>query len=67
MTLVLKNVPHLFLYLFDDLIHLTPYDPLSYKTYHICSFTCLMTSGVARAFPGGRAAHPENQNKEENE
>ena len=24
-------------------------------------------SGVARAFPGGRAAHPENQNEEENE
>ena len=25
------------------------------------------TSGVARAFPGGRTAHPENQNEEENE
>ena len=24
-------------------------------------------SGVARAFPGGRAAHPENQIEEENE
>ena len=24
-------------------------------------------SGVARAFPGGRAAHPENQNEEEKE
>ena len=24
-------------------------------------------SGVARAFPGGRAAHPEDQNEEENE
>ena len=24
-------------------------------------------SGVARAFPGGWAAHPENQNEEENE
>ena len=26
-----------------------------------------LDSGVARAFPGGRAAHPENQNEEENE
>ena len=25
-----------------------------------------MSSGVARAFPGGRLAHPENQNEEEN-
>ena len=25
------------------------------------------TSGVARAFPGGRVAHPEGQNEEENE
>ena len=25
------------------------------------------TSGVARAFPGGRLAHPEGQNEEENE
>ena len=24
-------------------------------------------SGVARAFPGGRLAHPESQNEEENE
>ena len=24
-------------------------------------------SGVARAFPGGRVAHPEGQNEEENE
>ena len=24
-------------------------------------------SGVVRAFPGGRAAHPEDQNEEENE
>ena len=23
-------------------------------------------SGVAKAFPGGRLAHPENQNEEEN-
>ena len=23
-------------------------------------------SGVARAFPGGRVAHPENQNEENN-
>ena len=26
-----------------------------------------MGSGVARAFPGGRLAHPEGQNEEENE
>ena len=25
------------------------------------------SSGVARAFPGGRVAHPESQNEEENE
>ena len=25
------------------------------------------TSGIARTFPGGRAAHPEDQNEEENE
>ena len=25
------------------------------------------SSGVARAFPGGRLAHPEGQNEEENE
>ena len=25
----------------------------------------LISSGVARAFPGGRAAHPENQIEEE--
>ena len=24
------------------------------------------SSGVARAFPGGRLAHPENQNEEKN-
>ena len=24
-------------------------------------------SGIARAFPGGRVAHPEGQNEEENE
>ena len=29
----------------------------------IMSATC---SGVARAFPGGRLAHPEGQNEEEN-
>ena len=28
---------------------------------------CLRSSGVARAFPGGQAAHPENQNEEEKE
>ena len=26
---------------------------------------CVITSGVARAFPGGRVAHPEGQNEEE--
>ena len=26
-----------------------------------------ITSGVARAFPGGRLAHPEGQSEEENE
>ena len=26
----------------------------------------LITSGVARAFPSGRLAHPESQNEEEN-
>ena len=28
---------------------------------------CDGTSGVARAFPGGRVAHPESQNEEEDE
>ena len=28
---------------------------------------CLTVSGVARAFRGGRVAHPEDQNEEENE
>ena len=27
----------------------------------------IIISGVARAFPGGRVAHPEDQNEEENE
>ena len=27
----------------------------------------IFVSGVARAFPGGRSAHPEDQNEEENE
>ena len=26
----------------------------------------ILSSGVARAFPGGRLAHPEGQNDEEN-
>ena len=29
-------------------------------------FTVGLGSGVARAFPGGRLAHPENQNEEKN-
>ena len=36
----------------------------------LCALTgrgCLRSSGVARAFPGGQAAHPENQNEEEKE
>ena len=28
---------------------------------------CIATSSVARTFPGGRVAHPESQNEEENE
>ena len=27
----------------------------------------VVSSGVTRAFPGGRLAHPESQNEEENE
>ena len=27
----------------------------------------VLTSGVARAFPGGRVSHPKVQNEEENE
>ena len=34
------------------------FDPLEYIWHH--------SSGVARAFPGGRFAHPEGQNEEEN-
>ena len=29
-------------------------------------YYCTDCSGVARAFPGGRLAHPEGQNEEEN-
>ena len=32
------------------------------QLHHICNDI----SGVARAFPGGRLAHPENQNEEKN-
>ena len=31
-----------------------------------CVVNVKLTSGVARAFTGGRLAHPENQNEEEN-
>ena len=31
-----------------------------------CDNPFLCNSGVARAFPGGRLAHPENQNEEKN-
>ena len=30
-------------------------------------FNCIAVSGVARALPGGRLAHPEGQNEEEHE
>ena len=30
-------------------------------------YVVLVTSGVARTFPGGQAAYPEDQNEEENE
>ena len=36
----------------------------SFKWEDITNEIC---SGVARAFPGGRVAHPESQNEEENE
>ena len=32
----------------------------------VCGFGIHVVSGVARAFPGGRLAHPEDQNEEEN-
>ena len=31
----------------------------------VCT-VCMFFSAVARAFPGGRVAHPEGQNEEEN-
>ena len=31
-----------------------------------CTVTIRAGSGVARAIPGGRLAHPEGQNEEEN-
>ena len=39
---------------------IVPNMPKRLQIYVICS-------GVARAFPGERAAHPEDQNEEENE
>ena len=38
------------------------------KVAHMHFFcTIALSSGVARAFPGGRVTHPECQNEEENE
>ena len=42
--------------------------PTAYCNKHI-TLSCTYkhnNSGVARAFPGGRVAHPEGQNEEEN-
>ena len=41
------------------------------KTVHIIvvkcrTYNCIACSGVAKAFPGGQAAHPEDHNEEEN-
>ena len=36
------------------------------KTHFRKLETTCTSSGVARAFPGGRLAHPEGQNEEEN-
>ena len=35
-------------------------------TDFLCVKSTLLSSGVARAIPGGRLAHPEGQNEEEN-
>ena len=37
------------------------------KAYKASLISLLKRSGVARAFQGGRVAHPEDQNEEENE
>ena len=36
------------------------------SSMHYTVVNCLLTSGVARIFPGGRHAHPDGQNEEEN-
>ena len=38
-----------------------------YIFFYIACMMCNVCSGVARAFPGGQAGHPEDQNEEENE
>ena len=49
-----------------DSIHISP---MRWYITHkpSASKTVELTSGVARAFPGGRLAHPEGQSEEENE
>ena len=39
---------------------------IEFKGRHFSQFPGETHNGVARAFPGGRAAHPEDQNEEEN-
>ena len=48
----------------------TKYKGYAYDVHYcdpkLCSMKSDASSGVARAFPGGRLAHPEDQNEEEN-
>ena len=47
------------------MLNLSPFPVLS--TAKMAHILFRKNSGVARAFPGGRAAHLEDQNEEENE
>ena len=48
----------------DDMEHCV--DTFFNQLHGGCYRGSKFTSGVARAFPGGRVAHPEGQNEEEN-
>ena len=62
---VVFNIQILNFDLMTHFAHPSYYNMTSVDTSY--SYISAMLSGVARAFSGGRAAHPEDQNEEENE